>query len=177
MQINYTPGHTLNTTHYILHTTIHTVCNAFLFDILTLKHQTGWHFDILQIFSFWYFDILTLKQVANNNSWHQEFARANVKIRYGKWFFEVRVIRAGKAEVGWCTSKFKRVCVNFFIFFYFLFICFFFGLFIFIFFFWFCFLILIFLFLVTQSRLLRCCCCCVVLIAFFFVCGFIFILV
>jgi len=78
-----------------------------------------WKDDV--IFFFWV-DLSYVIKVSNNNNWKMEYCRGNVKIRFGKWFYEVRVVRSGKAEVGWCTSKFKRVCLMFFVYlFYFVF--------------------------------------------------------
>lgn len=31
--------------------------------------------------------------------------KANVKVKGGKWYYEVRINSYGKAQVGWCTDK------------------------------------------------------------------------
>jgi len=43
----------------------------------------------------------------SNNYYSLAWAKGNVKVNGGKWFFEVRIITAGQMQIGWCTINFN----------------------------------------------------------------------
>lgn len=43
---------------------------------------------------------------AKNAGSNFESLRANVKVKSGKWYYEVKLITNGLFQIGWCTSAF-----------------------------------------------------------------------
>eukprot|EP01119_Soliformovum_irregulare_P010969 TRINITY_DN2710_c0_g1_i1.p1 TRINITY_DN2710_c0_g1~~TRINITY_DN2710_c0_g1_i1.p1 ORF type:complete len:615 (-),score=204.72 TRINITY_DN2710_c0_g1_i1:16-1860(-) len=43
----------------------------------------------------------------NSNNYTTAFAKGNVKVNSGKWYFEVRIVNSGVIQVGWCTLNYN----------------------------------------------------------------------
>jgi len=48
-------------------------------------------------------------EITNNSSnyYTVSWAKGNVRVNGGKWYFEVRIITTGQMQIGWCTANFN----------------------------------------------------------------------